>query len=144
MRAGLVGMAVLALWLSATPGARAGVYNLDEPPSLASPLESPSRLVGRPPPQETVWKRLSELRNVDDRVAKAAIGKGEPVRQDYEDQAKALETLRRDGALGIPQYVSLGGCLLRLGRAEQARTVLEEGLRQARPDEPARILLLLN
>jgi hypothetical protein len=144
MRAGLVGMAVLALWLSATPDGRAGVYNLDEPPSLASPLESPSRLVGRPAPQETVWKRLSELRNVDDRVAKAVKGQGEPVRQDYEHQALGLEKLRRDGVLGIPQYVSLGGCLLRLGRAEQARTVLEEGLRQARPDEPARFLLLLN
>jgi hypothetical protein len=144
MRALVLGIGVVAGWLSATPSGRAGVYNPDEPPSLASPLESPGKLLGRLPAYEPVWKRLSELRNVDDRVAKAAKGKGEPVRRDYEQQALDLEKLRRDGALSIRQYVSLGGGLMRLGRPEQARTVLEEGLRQAQPGDPARFLLLLN
>jgi hypothetical protein len=70
--------------------------------------------------------------------------KVEPVRKDYLQQAEDLERLRRDGVLDLPGRVSLGGCLLRLGRAEQARAILEEGLRLARPNASARFLLLLN
>jgi tetratricopeptide (TPR) repeat protein len=134
MRALVVGMAVLGWWLSAAPGSRAGVYNLDEPPSQEPALESPGKQISRPVQFEAVWRRLIELRGV------ARQG-----RLDYDQQARELlEKLRQDGTLETRQYVSLGGCLSRLGRAEQARTVLEEGLHKAGPEEPARFLLLLN
>jgi hypothetical protein len=142
MRTRILGMAFLGLWLAAAPAGRAGVYNLAEPPSRSVMIRAPSQQVARPDSSEEIWKRLLELRTIVQ--ANPDPAKDSPLRKDYLGQADDLGQRLRDGVLSLPDRISMSGCLLRLGKTDQARTILEEGLRQARPDEPGRFLLLLN
>jgi hypothetical protein len=140
------GAAVLSLWLAAAPGARAGVYNLSEPPSRSARPVVPWEQVGRPGTREgwdAVWARLTELRGVPDGAVPQGKA-GEPVRQDYLKQEADLERRRREDTLDTAGRVSLGGCLIRLGRSARAAEVLEEGERTTDRKDPLRFLLLLN
>jgi hypothetical protein len=133
-----LGVAVLGFGLWASGEVRAGVYNLSEP-QAESPLLPPWQQVGNPASPARVWARVSDLILVDEGAQVPSR-----LRTQYQQQAKGLEQRWRDGVLVPSQRVSLSGCLLRLGRWPQAVAILEEGLRTARPDEPARFLLQLN
>jgi tetratricopeptide (TPR) repeat protein len=131
-----VGVLFFGLWAAAE--VRAGVYNLNEPqPSSAQ--DPPWKQIANPAPPEKVWSWVNDLLLVDER-AKIPTG----LQRQFQEQAAELEQRKRDGVLVPSERVSLGGCLLRLGRLEDAMKVLEEGLRMAEPSEPARFLLELN
>ena len=129
----------LMIVLAYTGLARAGVYNLDEPRKYPSDFMQVNSLE----PVKPVKIHLDDLRA-------AAVDKPQiPHAQDslrvaYEKQLAALEEKKAGGALGDVDRVNLGACLIRLGRYDQARAVLEEALRVVSRDCPARFLLLLN
>ncbi len=138
MHALRLGVAVLAVGLLTSWEARAGVYLLREPLSLAA-RRQPWQQIGNPAAPEDVWAWVNDLVLVDER---STINTS--LKSQFQQQAAELERRRQDGVLIPSERVSLGGYLLRLGRLEEAIKVLEEGLRLAGPSEPTRFLLQLN
>src|SRR5690348_12910135 len=141
MRRMLLSLAILMGGLAQNGPLRAGIYNLDEPRKFPSDYAQVNSL----DPVKQVLLHLGELRAVDDRTLNPQFTPGpESLRVAYEKQLARLEEIKRAGALGPTDRVNLGACLLRLGRFNAAREVLEESLRVVPQDHPTRFLLLLN
>jgi tetratricopeptide (TPR) repeat protein len=153
MHALRLGVAVLMFGLAVGQEARAGIYNLDEPKSDGA-LYPPYREKGNPllPKWVQIWR--GDLAGVDDALNQPPPeGKDQPktppkkeslLRLAFKKQAAELKQREQDGKLSPTELVSLSGCLLRLGRWQDAMKVLEERLRTIPEEEPARFLLLLN
>ncbi len=129
---------VLSMALLIGGRAQAGVYNLDPPPNYPSDFSQVNTL-------DPIWRvlvHLGELRAVHD--AAKLPPKTDSLRAAYEKQLAKLEQQQRDGTLSPRERVSLGACLIRMGRYPQARAALEESRRVVPPDSPFHFLLLLN
>jgi tetratricopeptide (TPR) repeat protein len=142
MRRMMTSAALLLASLASVPVARAGVYNLAEPPSLARPSPPLYRQIRNPLPSKILRSQLADVRNIDDRTQEQQPRDSE-WRKAYLREAAELEERKRIGGLGMLDRISLGACLIRLGRFSQAFTLLDEGVRAADRNEPGRFLLLL-
>lgn len=123
----------LALVLAAGAPAPAGVYCLRE-----------QRVIPLPTSYTQMRQVLDELRTLPVRKEAAAT----PFLRtfygfSYPELLARLEGSWRKGELGFLDHIDLGACYLRLGRPDDARRVLEEGLRQG-ADSRARFLLQAN
>jgi hypothetical protein len=112
MRACLIALAVL-IW---PPLARAGLY-----------VDNPQAEPGAAIPPELIVSRLLGLRG-------AAVAPPPGAKQDefsprrvYQRQVEQLEARRKAGALSPADRANLGGCLIRLGRVQDAIGVLRGG-----------------
>jgi tetratricopeptide (TPR) repeat protein len=117
---------------------QAGVYNLDPPRKYPSDYVQVNAL-------DPVWRvllHLGELRAVHD--AAKLSPKADSLRAAYEKQLATLEARQREGTLRPSDRVNLSACLIRMGRYNKAREVLEESLRVIPPDSSVHFLLLLN
>jgi tetratricopeptide (TPR) repeat protein len=119
---------------------RAGVYNLD-PPKSGYPSDFVQATARNP---STALDYLGELRASDDRAPNATNPKPTSLRAAYLRQAAELEVKQKEGSLSPEDRVSLGACLLRMGRIPQATAVLEEAERVVPADAPCRCFLLAN
>jgi hypothetical protein len=154
MHALRLGVAMLMLGLAVGQEARAGIYILDREPKSPYALDPPYRVEGKPAPWDRVRDWRADLASVLVDPRDQAKNKDQPnllptkeseLRLAHGKQAEELlEKRKHDGALSPTERVSLGGCLLRLGRQREAMEVLREGERMLGRDEPARFLLLLN
>jgi hypothetical protein len=154
MHALRLGVAVLMFGLAAGQEARAGIYNLAEPPSGWA-MDPPYWEKGGPASWDRIrlWRAdlasVLDLPNVEDQAKNKEQPQPPPRRKSelrlaYEKQQGELEKRLRDGGLSPSDRVSLSGCLLRMGRWTEAMRILEEGLRTLPENEPVRFLLLLN
>lgn len=129
---------VLSMALLIGGRAQAGVYNLDPPPNYPSDFTQVHTL-------DPIWRvlvHLGELTAIHD--AANVPAKTNPLRAAYEKQLAKLEQRQRDGTLTPRERVNLGACLIRMGRYEKARALLDESRRVVSPDSPFYFLLLLN
>jgi tetratricopeptide (TPR) repeat protein len=140
MRGMLIGLTILGGWLLTASFTRAGVYNLDPPPS-----NYPSDFIQAHTldPVNTALMHLGELRAIDDRAASGRQVESTSLRALYVRQATDLQGKQRQEGLGPVEHLDLGACLIRLGRWNEATAVLEEALRLAPPSDPRRFLLQL-
>jgi tetratricopeptide (TPR) repeat protein len=136
MRRMLLGLAILT-WADPL---RAGVYNLD-PPKSGYPSDFVQATARNP---STALDYLGELRASDDRAPNADKPKPTSLRAAYLRQLAELEAKQEEGSLSPEDRVSLGACLLRLGRISKATKVLEEAERVVPADAPCRSFLLAN
>jgi tetratricopeptide (TPR) repeat protein len=135
MRRIALGLVILVGGLANAGPLRAGVYNLDPPPSIyrsdfvESGLRNPT----------SVLSHLNDLRAINEVSPNPGL-----LREGYLRQAAELHDKERAGTLSAEDRVNLGACLIRLGRLGQARTVLEEAARVVPESSPAHFLVLLN
>jgi tetratricopeptide (TPR) repeat protein len=133
---------VLTLAMLAVAGPlRAGVYNLDPPRKEPSDYVETHSVK----PLALVIAHLDELRAIHD----LAVNPNSPppegsLRVLYEKQFAQLEGKRKKEELTAVDRVNLSACLIRLGRYPKAQELLEESLHRLPPDDPNRVLLLLN
>jgi tetratricopeptide (TPR) repeat protein len=136
----LLSLAILASGLASTSPLRAGVYDLNPPRSIyrSDFAEAATRNA------TSVLLRLADLRAIDDRLGKVLQAGPGSLREGYVKQVSDLEASRRAGHLSAEDRLNLGAGLIRLGRLDQARAVLEEAERVVPPDAPGYFLILLN
>jgi tetratricopeptide (TPR) repeat protein len=132
----LLSLAILAGGLAEAGPLHAGVYNLDPPRS-----SYPSSIVeaGRRYPK-SVRDHRGQLQAIDDR----ASNRTSALQPGYLQQTMALQARRKAGTLSAEDRTNLGACLIRLGRLDEARRVLEEAERVIHADSPYRFFVLLN
>ncbi len=143
---GLVALAVGVLWAG---GVRAGVYLPVERVSLPLPYNiAPNGMQFVLTPSD-VQLRLVDQRQLEDndpRNNPESSKKGEPSvgRLAYLEIVKRLEKQQADGVLQPVDKVNLGGCYIRLGRYEKARSILEQTLPALQGDKTVLFLAKLN
>jgi tetratricopeptide (TPR) repeat protein len=124
---------VVVVFGGGSTAARAGLYNSLE---LKMPITTNYKLIKL---------TLSSIRSAHVLINR---GQGKPKPEDYWGQVltqvKELEPREALGAISMVERADLGAYYVRLGRLDRALQVLEAGLKQAAPDEPARFLLLSN
>jgi hypothetical protein len=136
----MLSLAILASGLANAAPLRAGVYDLDPPRSIyrGEFAEATTRNT------TSIFSRLADLRRTDDRLGKVLKPGPDSLRAGYEKQVGDLEARRRAGHLSAEDRVNLGAGLIRMGRLDKAREVLEEAERVVPADAPCYFLILLN
>jgi hypothetical protein len=138
-------LALAGLFLGPTaPLARAGIYNLEEPPSVYVP---PYKQVRQPADPQKVNEQVAKITTIDDnvtRVVEAREGKPTALRKAYLELETDLRQRLQKRSLTTAETVSLTACLLRRGRHGDAFAILEKALASCPPTDPGRFLLLLH
>jgi hypothetical protein len=118
---------ILAGWLAFGPTAPAGIYSSRDP------------IISLPMDHQRFRDLIGGLR-----LCRKTDGEPTPatfLRERYRLQLRQLEEKQRDGAISLRDRIDLSVCYLRLGRALDARRVLEEIERSLPAKEPAAFLL---
>jgi hypothetical protein len=128
---------ILACFLAPSASTWAGVYIT----AKQDPFPLPTAF-------DKVKYHLGDLTMLLDSVAKQT-NKTTSLRQQLLDRVeKELEPRRKNGELSLLERVDLSGCYIRLGRHNEARSilaeVLDEGPKKVKDDAPERFLLLAN
>ncbi|HWG42990.1 MAG TPA: tetratricopeptide repeat protein [Gemmataceae bacterium] len=135
MRRFLLSLAIVGGGLASAGPLRAGVYNLDPPSSIyRSEFHEATQ-----PNADSFTMRLADLRGINEQTPQPGR-----LRAGYRRQADELEVREKADALSPEDRVNLSACLIRLGRLDRARTVLEKAERVVPVDHPAHFLILLN
>lgn len=135
MRRMLLSLAILGGGLASAGPLRAGVYNFAPPPSrYPSDLMEASRRDAK-----SVRDHRGQLQAIDERASNQGN-----LRAGYLQQTAALQERQRAGTLRAEDRINLGACLIRLGRFDKARKVLEEAERVIPADSSYRFFALLN
>jgi hypothetical protein len=137
-------MALGGLLLGATSSARAGIYNLEEPPWS---LQPPYKMVRQPAKPEDVSDQIAKIITIDDNVTRdmeARKREPTPLRTAYVNLEQDLRKRMKTRPLTTAETVSLTACLLRMGRYGEAFGILEKAVANCPPTDPGRFLLLLH
>jgi hypothetical protein len=133
---------VLLLVGMTAPTARAGIYNLEEPPTTLPPAYS---LIGRPIPDTDLrFERLPLLMSITDPDPKAPNVKVTPLREAYVAEEERLKEKQKGPGLSVAETISYTACLLRRGRYDLASRALDVALAHCPDNEPGRAFLLLH
>ncbi len=146
MRRVLLSLTLGSLFLVAVPRARAGVYDLAQKRAFAG-RSSDDRDVRKQLEEMSIGTYLGDmqaLRSMNDGAPTALEKKPTLDRKLLLEKVAKLEAKEKEAPLPVEEVVTLSAYLIRLGRTDQARTLLEKTRDKLADNDPYKFLVLLH